>query len=705
MHDKQVTASSASSAWPGVSPVEAKAVTKLGTLEQAPVSLPRRAINFIRHKVQQLRGHGAPDLKIGLPVMPAHANVGRLVIKALATSLGQLDAVRNQGQPGIDKADDTAELRTAQRLAVAFLAQIGSGAALPALSKDLRQALDSQDAKGFVAALRQALMAETPADQQAAVGRQFDQMLQPLLTSKLQAEGLPRPDTKPGVTLQPKTQADAQLLPEAHLQDLPVADFRRDKVLQGFADVASAMELGDTQHIERQLSALMGELRIALDNVGTAESTKLAFTLSDGKAFVQDLRQAILHAASPDQKPFVKLQLDHFMDPYLHGAFDELVSGVLDKILSSDDKGPKTLEVQGRTYVRDRDTALAQGKFGQVWSYTNHEDPNDCVAMKVPLPGDDAGPGARARRVDAPLQEGRVGAQVVGSGGGSGHAATQVGVVRTADCVYLVFRYEPGGSVFDALEKINEDITPELAQAKLGLMLDIIGGVQGLNESKGVYHFDLAMRNLLLDAQGRVKISDFGLSQFTPEGASTVGAWVDKEKGKPLPIRWAAPELLNGQPATVKSDIYSLGVTLLEIAVGRTYDGGPWGSMDSDTLIAQHQGGTWDPSAQVPELDAQSWPGVDTVALRALIVRMLDTDPAQRPTLSEVARSAVFANVSAEHRLALQQLLQGPDGANDAQAPLPDLSQSASSDDEQDEPGSDNNNLADVLADQYHDRR
>lgn len=666
MHDKHVSAPSAPSPWPGVSPVKAKAVTKLGTLEQAPVSLPKRALNFIRHQVQQLRGHGAPELKVGLPVMPAHANVGAQVIKALSTSLGKLDAARSEGRPGTDDVDDAPELRSAQRLAVALLAQISSGAALPALTQDMRKALDTQDARGFVAALRKAVLAETPADQLAAVSGQFDHMLAPLLTRKLQAEGLPIPGPKPNDMLQAKLQSDLHQLPEAHLQDLPVADFRRDKVLQGFSNVASAMELGDTQQIERELSALMGELRIALDNVGTPESTKLAFTLSDGKAVVQELRQAILHAASPDQKPFVKLQLDHFMDPYLKAAFDELVSGVLDKVLSSDDKGPKTIEVQGRTYVRDKDSPLGSGKFGEVWTYTNHEDANDRVAMKVPLSGGETGAAARTHLVDNPLHEGRVGAQVQGSGGGAQQAATQIGVMRTGQQVNLVYRFEPGGSVFDALETINDDITPELAQAKLGLMLDITSGLIGL-QAKGVYHFDTALRNVLIDKQARAKLADFGLSQFTPEGASIMATSVDKDQDKPMPIKWTAPELLQGHPATAQSEVYSLGVTLLEIAVGRTRDGGPWGGMDNKTLISLHQNGTWDPQAKVPDLVAADWPGVDTQALRALIVRMLDSDPDQRPTLLEVASSPSFSNVKAEHRQALQQLLFPPDDdADDA---------------------------------------
>ena len=489
-------------------------------------------------------------------------------------------------------------------------------------------------------------------------------MLAPLLTRNLQDDGLPVPGTQPGVTLQPKTKSDMHQLPEAHLQDLPVADFRRDKVLQGLSKVASAMELGDTEHIERELTALMGELRIALDHEGMPESTKLAFTLSDGKAFVQDLRQAILHAATPDQKPFVKLQLDHFMDPYLHGAFDELVSGVLDKILSSDELGPRTIEVQGRTYVRDKDSPLGSGKFGEVWTFTNRQDPDDRVALKVPMPGDKTGAAARTHLMDAPLHEGRVGAQVQGSGGGAQHVATQIGVVRTDQTVNLVYRYEPGGSVFDALEKINADITPELAQAKLGLMHDITSGLISL-QAKGVYHFDAALRNVLIDKQARAKVSDFGLSQFTPEGASIMETSVDKEKGKLLPIHWTAPEMLTGKPATAKSDVYSLGVTLLEIAVGRTYNGAPWVGLDNQAMIDLHRSGKWDPASQMPALTDADWPGVKTQALNDLIVRMLDSDPDKRPTLSEVASSPIFASVRTEHRQALQQLLFAADVEDD----------------------------------------
>src|SRR5882672_12165886 len=128
----------------------------------------------------------------------------------------------------------------------------------------------------------------------------------------------------------------------------------------------------------------------------------------------------------------------------------------------------------------------------------------------------------------------------------------------------------------------------------------LCAGIAAANE-KDVIHRDLKPANVMLDGSGDVRITDFGIAT----AAADVGAEI---AGTP---QYMAPELLAGKPASVKSDIYALGLILFEIFTGKR-------ARDAKTLgdLKQlHDTGTvTTPSSIVKDLD----PAVERVILRCL---------------------------------------------------------------------------------------
>ncbi len=91
--------------------------------------------------------------------------------------------------------------------------------------------------------------------------------------------------------------------------------------------------------------------------------------------------------------------------------------------------------------------------------------------------------------------------------------------------------------------------------------------------SRGVIHRDLKAANVILTPSGRLKVLDFGISQrFEPGRVGDATTVVDQswESQHTLTgtLAYVAPEILKGEEADARSDIWSLGVLLYEMAAG-----------------------------------------------------------------------------------------------------------------------------------------
>ena len=130
----------------------------------------------------------------------------------------------------------------------------------------------------------------------------------------------------------------------------------------------------------------------------------------------------------------------------------------------------------------------------------------------------------------------------------------------------------------------------------------------------GIVHRDVTPPNIMVAWNGAVKILDFGIARAVRE-LRTNQTDAGTVKGK---MSYIAPELLQGQPADARSDLFSLGVVLHELLSGRRLF---VGDNDLETLKLVSEMPVPRPSARNPEVK----PALDEVILRALA-----RDPAKR---------------------------------------------------------------------------
>jgi eukaryotic-like serine/threonine-protein kinase len=186
-------------------------------------------------------------------------------------------------------------------------------------------------------------------------------------------------------------------------------------------------------------------------------------------------------------------------------------------------------------------------------------------------------------------------------------AVCQVWDVGEADGLhFLSMEYVDGENLSSLLRRIGR-LPPDKA---LDIARQTCAGLAAAHE-KGVLHRDLKPANLMLDGQGKVRITDFGLAGL----AESFGG-DDVRSGTPS---FMSPEQLLGREVTVRSDIYSLGLVLYELFTGRrAFEGRTLAE-----LTRKHRDEhPIDPSAIVPDLA----PSVERT-----ILACLEKDPRRRP--------------------------------------------------------------------------
>jgi serine/threonine protein kinase len=121
---------------------------------------------------------------------------------------------------------------------------------------------------------------------------------------------------------------------------------------------------------------------------------------------------------------------------------------------------------------------------------------------------------------------------------------------------FLVMELLAGGSLADVVRREG----PLPADVAVDLVLQICGAIESAHAT-GVLHRDIKPDNVLLDDHGRAKLVDFGMATGVT-GVTTATTGVTATVGH------AAPEVLVGNPASPRSEVYSLGSTLFALLAG-----------------------------------------------------------------------------------------------------------------------------------------
>lgn len=124
--------------------------------------------------------------------------------------------------------------------------------------------------------------------------------------------------------------------------------------------------------------------------------------------------------------------------------------------------------------------------------------------------------------------------------------------------ISIILEYMDGGSLADFLRKVKTIPEPYLA----AICKQVLQGLLYLHHEKHIIHRDLKPSNLLINHRGEVKITDFGVSTIM---ASTNG----QAKTFVGTYNYMSPERISGGKYGNKSDIWSLGLVLLECATGQ----------------------------------------------------------------------------------------------------------------------------------------
>ncbi|KAM5556684.1 putative serine/threonine-protein kinase-like protein CCR3 [Rosa sericea] len=222
------------------------------------------------------------------------------------------------------------------------------------------------------------------------------------------------------------------------------------------------------------------------------------------------------------------------------------------------------------------------------------------------------------------------------------HLVRLVGYCEEKEERLLVYEYMKNGALHDHLhDKNNVERSSSLINSwkmRIKVALDAARGIEYLHNYAvpPIIHRDIKSSNILIDGNWTGRVSDFGLSLLGPENDSDYRPM--KAAGT---VGYIDPEYYGLNLLTAKSDVYGLGVVLLELLTGRraifrnTEDGGTPTSVVDFTvplIMAGELDKVLDPRVGPPEINEAE--AVELVAYTAM--HCVNLEGKDRPTMTDI---------------------------------------------------------------------
>lgn len=267
-------------------------------------------------------------------------------------------------------------------------------------------------------------------------------------------------------------------------------------------------------------------------------------------------------------------------------------------VLATRHEAPASALVGGRYRLGEK---LGEGAAGVVWRARDERLDREVAVKQLTIPPGLAGAEVARMHADA-AREGRIAARLDHPG-----VVAMLDMVVEGGCSWLVMEFIAGSSVAVAIE--NGPLPPVEAARIGAAVADALAAAHAV----GVVHSDVKPTNVLLDADGTVKLADFGIACAVREGGMT---GPDEVSGTPL---FMAPEVARGRRPDAASDVFSLAATVYAMVEGRA----PFGSMDEGALAMMHRVAEGRPN-----------PTRRAGPLAEILAALFVVEPARRPTAS-----------------------------------------------------------------------
>jgi mitogen-activated protein kinase kinase kinase len=198
----------------------------------------------------------------------------------------------------------------------------------------------------------------------------------------------------------------------------------------------------------------------------------------------------------------------------------------------------------------------------------------------------------------------------------------------------IFLEYVPGGSVAKMLVTYG----PLGESLIANFVRQILKGLAYLH-SKDIIHRDIKGANILVDHQGSVKISDFGISKRV-EASTLMSSGAGKKAGQRVSLQgsvfWMAPEVVKQTAYTRKADIWSLGCLIIEMLTGQH----PHPNCSQLQAIFKIGRGSGEAKPTVPELASEP--------LKQFLEKTFEIEHEARPEAEELLESDWIKGVVAD---------------------------------------------------------